>query len=142
MRAISIVVISFGLTACAEQPRVNTQALQGAAIGAQRAYLSCMDTAAMIFAAGQISASEAGIAAQGRCSAELTRFDLETHNLMIGSVTGAEWKVSAAERADRLVADIKRKAQESVVAKVVEQRMLSTPTPSEKTSKRNPNTGI
>ena len=143
MRALLIAVFTFALSACAQQPAVNVNALEAAANDAIDVYLSCMDTAAKVYATTSISATEASIAAQGHCSAELTKFDLAIHSFMAGSVKTAKGQVFAAERADILVADIKRKAQESVVAKVVEHRMLqNTPTPSKDAPKQKPNTGI
>lgn len=127
MRAPFLLLPLILLCACAQQPPVaNANQRLEAVKPAISAYELCMDNAATDLAATPATATEAAIAAQGACAREFTAADLAIHHYMINSARLAHNRQWAAERADKHVADLRRRAQESVVSRVIQYRTQGT----------------
>lgn len=132
MRNMAAIAAIATLAACAEQPVTNLDELESVARQKQRNYLGCMDAAAARFSKSDVSATEGSIAAQGHCSVEFAEFESTTRSFFLGSVTGDAWKMTAAERSTQVTQQIKQKALESAVARIVEAREGTAPSPIER----------
>ena len=112
------------LAACAETENFEKHELKDESDWEMKSYLSCVETAAVRFAEADVSPTEGSIAAQGHCSLEFTKYQDATRDFMMASVNSGDWKAVAAKRATELTEEIKKKATESAVSRIVEARMI------------------
>lgn len=120
--AVCLVLVS-GCASSSLQSQASSEAIEAKADSDFNAYLSCMKTAAVVYAKSTATPHEIADAAQARCNAEFNAWDRSVELRMTHKMQTAKGVDTARRSAHDTVQEFKGRTKEKVVQWVIELRL-------------------